>query len=564
MSPSTPMTPGNNSGRVPDSPRSPICGRVLKVFSSLPISCSYSLEEKIGEGTFSTVYLAKKNGTSQVKDSDKNLALKLLVPTSKPGRISMEIKCMQECRGHPNVVSLLGVWRSGGDVVLGMPFVDHCKFMDLVATADLTEVKLYIANLISALSHIHKIGIIHRDIKPSNFLYDRKRKKFALVDFGLAQWSDEALRDRNVRGVKRKAEEESSEEAKRIRTPLAEANRELTATPKMKVLRELKGDEVRRSPRKTAATPDQKLEELEVVSPASGEALQEPKQRISFGSRGLAFTRSSPRKLNLPNRGGGVSKLTIQNTLCLQSGEGSALTPTLSKTNSFTLLEPSCLSQATDTRTPLLRASVTSLCSSTTPRPDIGNSGVGTPGGPRSYSGNRHSQPVPPPCSCRGLLQVCEQCQGLSHLHAARAGTPGFRPPEVLLKCHTQTVAVDMWAVGVILLSLLARAYPFFRSPDDITAIGELLTLFGTKPLVTCAARYGRILTTSQHCDGEDLAEVCRRLSSRCEPGSVPPNCLVTKEAISLLKGLLSIDYAKRLTAKDALQHTFIHGVVQE
>ena len=33
----------------------------------------------------------------------------------------------------------------------------------------------------------HANGIIHRDIKPGNCLYHRRRKKFVLVDFGLAQ-----------------------------------------------------------------------------------------------------------------------------------------------------------------------------------------------------------------------------------------------------------------------------------------------------------------------------------------------------------------------------------------
>ena len=79
------------------------------------------------------------------------------------------------------------MWRVGGDVVLAMPYLNHCKFIDLVAKIELEEVKLYIANLLSALEHIHKLGIIHRDIKPSNFLYDRENKKFSLVDFGLAQ-----------------------------------------------------------------------------------------------------------------------------------------------------------------------------------------------------------------------------------------------------------------------------------------------------------------------------------------------------------------------------------------
>jgi serine/threonine protein kinase len=35
-----------------------------------------------------------------------------------------------------------------------------------------------------------KYQLVRRDIKPANFLYDRKRVKFGLVDFGLAQRSN--------------------------------------------------------------------------------------------------------------------------------------------------------------------------------------------------------------------------------------------------------------------------------------------------------------------------------------------------------------------------------------
>ena len=86
-------------------------------------------------------------------------------------------------------------------------------------------------------------------------------------------------------------------------------------------------------------------------------------------------------------------------------------------------------------------------------------------------------------------MTVCGSCESLPHLHAARAGTPGFRPPEVLLKSQNQSVAVDIWAVGVILLSLLSRSYPFFRSPDDMTALAELVSLFGSKEVLAAAKK---------------------------------------------------------------------------
>ena len=62
------------------------------------------------------------------------------------------------------VVQLVGVWRIGGDVVLVMPYIKSCQFKELIAEIGIDEVKDYTSNLLSALGHIYRIGIIHRDI----------------------------------------------------------------------------------------------------------------------------------------------------------------------------------------------------------------------------------------------------------------------------------------------------------------------------------------------------------------------------------------------------------------
>jgi len=522
---------------------SPVCGRVTRVFSSLPISTTFTLTEQIGEGTFSTVYLAKRSTSDEGRYN--YLALKHLVPTSKPGRIMMEAKCMKAATGHPNVVELLGLWRVGGDVVLAMPYTQHCRFIDLVASMELEEVKLYMANLLSAVAHIHKLGIIHRDIKPSNFLYDRQNKKFSLVDFGLAQWEHEL--QAGAKGGKRKAEELEVGANKKARTPLTETTK-LNCSPRARILRENKSP-VRRSPRKLLS-PGGDQHNDQVFSPT-----EVPKQRLNFGtpskSSTMAPIRCSPRKLSTTNRPG-ISKLTITANSILNP-DCSTPSSTLQRVPSFTMLEPSGLSQATDFtgRTPLLRASMTSYCSSTLPRPDLPT--------PRHPSSSGNTTPSIS-CTCPGQLSVCPSCLALPHLHAARAGTPGFRPPEVLLKCQTQTVAVDMWAVGVVLLSILSRSYPFFRAPDDMTALAELMTLCGTKQVQAAAKRYGRRLTFSHIKEECDLASVCKQLGAR---GEDPPPSVVTEEGISLLRLLLRLDYRDRITASQALDHPFVVGIVK-
>ena len=79
-----------------------------------------------------------------------------------------------------------------------MPYINSCQFKDLITEIGIDEVKDYISNLLSALGHIHNLGIIRHDIEPDNFLYNRRARKLSHIDFGLAQQSVER------RGAKRK------------------------------------------------------------------------------------------------------------------------------------------------------------------------------------------------------------------------------------------------------------------------------------------------------------------------------------------------------------------------
>lgn len=80
-------------------------------------------------------------------------------------------------------------------------------------------------------------------------------------------------------------------------------------------------------------------------------------------------------------------------------------------------------------------------------------------------------------------------------VRANRAGTRGFRAPEVLFKCPDQTVALDVWSAGIILLCFLTRRFPFFNSNDDTEALLELLAIYGRRKMERVAALHSKALS---------------------------------------------------------------------
>ncbi|KAG6848438.1 hypothetical protein H0H93_016951, partial [Arthromyces matolae] len=80
---------------------------------------------------------------------------------------------------------------------------------------------------------------------------------------------------------------------------------------------------------------------------------------------------------------------------------------------------------------------------------------------------------------------------------ANRAGTRGFRAPEVLLKCMQQTGAIDVWSAGVILLVFLTGKFPIFQSNDDTEALMEIATIIGYTRMADVATLHSRTFCTN-------------------------------------------------------------------
>jgi cell division control protein 7 len=148
---------------------------------------------------------------------------------------------------------------------------------------------------------------------------------------------------------------------------------------------------------------------------------------------------------------------------------------------------------------------------------------------------------------------------------ANRAGTRGFRAPEVLLKCTQQTCAIDMWSAGVILLTLLARRFPFFHSADDIDALLELTNLFGSTRMKQAALLHGQAFETnipSYSEKGHSFEKIILWCTNRTQKDANGnrnnPLSKEEKQAVDFLEQCLETDPNKRITAEEALRHPFI------
>nr|XP_013816836.1 PREDICTED: cell division cycle 7-related protein kinase isoform X5 [Apteryx mantelli mantelli] len=115
-------------------------------------------------------------------------------------------------------------------------------------------------------------------------------------------------------------------------------------------------------------------------------------------------------------------------------------------------------------------------------------------------------------CDCYATDRVCSICLSRRQQVAPRAGTPGFRAPEVLTKCPTQTTAIDMWSAGIVFLSLLSGRYPFYKASDDLTALAQIMTVRGSKETIQAAKTFGKSVLCTQDVPAQNLRTLCEKL----------------------------------------------------
>ncbi|KAK3936930.1 putative cell cycle protein [Diplogelasinospora grovesii] len=142
---------------------------------------------------------------------------------------------------------------------------------------------------------------------------------------------------------------------------------------------------------------------------------------------------------------------------------------------------------------------------------------------------------------------------------ANRAGTRGFRAPEVLFKCTEQTTKIDIWSAGVILLTILSRRFPFFNSADDVEAMIEIATIFGHRRMRAAGQLHGCMFETTIPTIGNVGFSFERIiLWSTCRSDDREGLSKDEKMAVEFLARCMDLDPSRRISAVEALDHPFL------
>ncbi|XP_039284158.1 3-phosphoinositide-dependent protein kinase 1 isoform X7 [Nilaparvata lugens] len=154
----------------------------------------------IGEGSFSTVYIAKDI------HNRKELAIKVcdkrhILREHKEEYIKREkdVLNMVSNSGAPFFVKLFATFQDATRLYFVLTYAKHGELLphiNRVGSFDMASSRFYAAEILVALEHLKRLNIVHRDLKPENILLD-ENMHILITDFG----SSKIMTDHNDTNV---------------------------------------------------------------------------------------------------------------------------------------------------------------------------------------------------------------------------------------------------------------------------------------------------------------------------------------------------------------------------
>lgn len=174
--------------------QSPQINRSMVAPKEPKITKDYDFLKVIGTGSFGKVYLARSKEDLDKSISDQNLfAVKVLtksniVDKKQKDHVTTERNVMSKI-DHPFIVKMHRAFQSDTKLYFVLDFLNGGELhFHMKKEGRFTENKtrFYASEVILAVEHLHKKGIIYRDLKPENILVNQDGH-IKLTDFGLSK-----------------------------------------------------------------------------------------------------------------------------------------------------------------------------------------------------------------------------------------------------------------------------------------------------------------------------------------------------------------------------------------
>lgn len=139
--------------------------------------------------------------------------------------------------------------------------------------------------------------------------------------------------------------------------------------------------------------------------------------------------------------------------------------------------------------------------------------------------------------------------------------TRWYRAPELLLSCPTYTGAIDMWSLGCVLAEMIERK-PLFGGRDVIDQIRKVVGNVKAIRPRECDRFALQAFVSNQKARTFVLS--VQPLDTIRSWGDVVPKLADSKNGIDFLSNLLRFNPSNRPSPTQALQHPFLHSMLQE